>query len=44
MFSKGSMAMPNIESFKNVGLTYLLIPAITLALDIFGQEAEKLTN
>jgi hypothetical protein len=30
MFSKGSMAMPIIEYFKDIGLTHLLIPAITI--------------
>ncbi len=30
MFSKGSMAMPIIEYFKDIGLTNLLIPAIII--------------
>lgn len=32
MFSKGPMAMPLIEYLKDIGFTYLLIPAITTGM------------
>jgi len=38
MFSKGPMTMPLIEYIKDIGLTYLLIPAVTIG---FGYILDK---
>lgn len=32
MFSKGPMAMPFVDYIKDIGFTYLLIPAITIGM------------
>lgn len=32
MFSKGPMAMPFVDYIKDIGFTYLLIPAITIGV------------